>query len=328
MKNSQVIDNSLQHLNILIVGDVMLDRYLIGEVNRISPEAPVPVVEYKNSFFRPGGAANVALNASSLGANVFISSVIGDDLDGEGLKNRLLEMEIDCHGLLTDNLRPTTVKTRIMVANQQLLRVDKESVKPISEEIEERLFIEFSERLKNLDIHGIILQDYNKGLLTESLIKKLILKAKDYEIPCFVDPKQVNFMAYQKVYLFKPNLREIRDQIPFKISTKKESLDEAADFLTQKLGCENLIITLSEKGIYWSDGERSAICPVVNSKKVVDVSGAGDTVIAALTIFLLLEMPIEEVVKIANLAAGIVCEKPGVVSVEMDDLKRIILQPE
>lgn len=328
MKNTKVTNNSFQHLNILIVGDAMLDRYLIGEVKRISPEAPVPVVEYKKSFFRPGGAANVALNVSSLGANVFICSVIGNDQNGEDLKSRLIGMGIDCGGLLLDNLRPTSVKTRIMVANQQLLRVDKESVQPISGELEKRIFIEFSDRLINQEIHGIILQDYNKGVLTEPLIKKMILKAREYDIPCFVDPKQLNFMAYQKVHLFKPNLREIRDQIPFDFSTKKESLDKAADFLIRKLGCEKLIITLSEKGIYWNDGKRSAISPVLNSNKVVDVSGAGDTVISVLTLFLLIRSPIEEVVKIANIAAGIVCEKPGVVNLEMEDLKRRIQQAE
>ncbi|MEO6040207.1 MAG: PfkB family carbohydrate kinase, partial [Saprospiraceae bacterium] len=221
----------LENQTVLIVGDVMLDRYLTGSVQRISPEAPVPIVLHSATEDRLGGAANVALNLQALGAVPLLCSVIGRDADGAALQSLLPKSGISDAGLVFSNLRCTTVKTRVLGNNQQMLRIDSEHTHDLSAE-EEGLFLEKIRSLLDAhDVRAVILQDYNKGVLTPTVIAAVIAEAQQRHIPTTVDPKKANFFAYQGVTLFKPNLKEMRDSAPFRIQAEPESLRQAVDFL-------------------------------------------------------------------------------------------------
>lgn len=311
----------LENHEILIVGDVMIDRYLTGSVNRISPEAPVPVVLQQGMHDRLGGAANVALNIRALGSIPVLCSVIGMDDAGKQLKNNILaENNIDSDGMVFSQTRRTTVKTRILGNNQQMLRIDSEDTDDLNAEEQASLLDRIRQLIAERPIRAIVLQDYNKGVLTAEVIEKVVEEAKKAGILTTVDPKHANFFAYRGVDLFKPNLKEIRDSLPFTVQATVESLTEASAFLRERLENRLTMITLSEKGLFLDDSKESRLFPTI-PRNIADVSGAGDTVISIATLGLVAGLPIQTIAQLSNLAGGQVCEFPGVVPVNRDILE-------
>lgn len=311
---------AFEQQNILVIGDVMIDRYLRGAVERISPEAPVPVVRLLSRDNRLGGAANVALNLKALGAKPYLCSVIGQDRDGELLRELLPQHQLSAKGIITAEQRVTTVKSRVLAGNQQLLRVDEEDTHPISETSAKALFKSITELLDTKNIHAILLQDYNKGVLSAQLIKAVLLEAIKRDIPTAVDPKSDNFWVYKHVTLFKPNLKEIQAQMPFAVTPDLEALDRASEQVHRKLGNPYTLITLSEKGVYLNDNGRGQLIPT-QARAITDVCGAGDTVFAVAGLGLSLQMGLADIAQLANLAGGQVCEKVGVVPVDREQLE-------
>ncbi len=306
-------------LRIAVIGDVMIDRYLSGQVERISPEAPVPVVHLQTEENRLGGAANVVLNLHALGAWPLLASVVGTDSHGNAINQLLHQLGLPTQGLVESNSRQTSVKTRIIAQNQQLLRADREDTHDLSETELQQLLSALDGLLQSGSIDAILLQDYNKGVLNPASIALLLAKAIHYKLPVVVDPKKNNFWAYEGVTLFKPNLREIQAQLDFPIRPNREDLDQADRHIRQRLANRYTMITLAEHGVYISDGTHSSILPT-QKRQIADVSGAGDTVISIATCALAKGMPLLEIARLANLAGGQVIEKPGVVAVELAQL--------
>lgn len=315
------IFESFSNQNILIVGDVMIDRYLTGSADRISPEAPVPVVHLHKRENRLGGAANVALNIRALGAKPYLCSIIGKDENAATFLELMPENELSVQGIIQSAERRTTVKTRVIASNQHLLRVDTEDQHALSPQECKELMQAIVNILDQNEIHAILLQDYNKGVLSQQLIDELISEAIKRNIPTAVDPKNKNFWAYKRVSLFKPNLKEIQEQTPFSIEANASSLKEAAHYIRSQLGNEHTLITLSEKGIYFENKEQEAILGT-HPRTIADVCGAGDTVFSIAGLGLSLNMPLSEIALLANLAGGQVCEKVGVVPVNQTQLKK------
>jgi rfaE bifunctional protein kinase chain/domain len=306
-------------LNVLIVGDVMIDRYLSGQVDRISPEAPVPIVLQESRDNRLGGAANVALNISALGATPYMCSVIGKDENASIFLDLLPGNELPSTGIVQSESRMTTVKTRVMAGSQQLLRVDQEDTFDLNPQEEKTLLGLIKNILGEKDIHVIVFQDYNKGVLTKSLIESVIKLASAHNIPTAVDPKFKNFWTYKGVTMFKPNLREIRNQCSFAVETNLESLNRTATFINEKLGNKISLITLSEQGLFVSNGKESHIVPT-RVRVIADVCGAGDSVISVVSLGLALNLELETIANLANLAGGQVCEHNGVVPIDKNQL--------
>jgi D-glycero-beta-D-manno-heptose-7-phosphate kinase len=307
-------------LRILVIGDVMLDAYVMGKVNRISPEAPVPIVSLENEDARIGGAGNVALNLLALGAKPIICGVIGEDSSGDKLLNLFEKNGISTDGLVKSMARKTTVKTRVISNKQQLLRIDSESTFPLleSEEIKLNSTIQ---NIINQGIDGIIFEDYNKGVLTDSVIQNVIKIAKEKDIPTAVDPKKENFLSYRGVSLFKPNLKELREglNLNFDFNTNKELFEKGIEVLEEKLHNEISFVTLSENGVFIKNQTEKYYAPA-HVRSISDVSGAGDTVIAVATLCLISGASTKQIAEISNLAGGLVCEKSGVVSISKNDL--------
>lgn len=304
---------------ILVVGDVMIDTYLLGKVDRISPEAPVPVVFLKEEQNRLGGAGNVALNIASLGGEVVLCSVIGDDDNGVLFKDLMNNENLDLKGILSSTSRKTTMKSRVFAGGQQLLRLDSEDTHSLSK-VEEDAFLKRIEHiLKDESIDVILFQDYNKGVLTVRVIKKLIEWAQSKNIQTVVDPKMDNFFAYKGVTLFKPNLKEISESMGQQIEPTQAGLDKAVEVLMAQINCSQVVVTLSEKGIYVNDSGQSYMV-TTTTKSVSDVSGAGDTVISVLALGIAAKGDLKEIVSLSNKAAGIVCGKLGVVPITGSEL--------
>ncbi|MCA6516189.1 MAG: carbohydrate kinase [Chitinophagaceae bacterium] len=306
----------INELRVLVIGDVMLDTYCWGSVDRISPEAPVPVVAVKKTETRIGGAGNVAINTAALGAATTIISVVGNDAAGEQLLQHMQAIPIDVSKIIISGDRPTTNKTRIMSRNQQMLRLDQEETADLSAEQEEKIWQQihnyFNEQLPDV----CILEDYNKGVLTPTLIQKIIALCHQHKVMTTVDPKQKNFFAYQGVTLFKPNLKEVREglHIPLnKIDIR--SLDEIHQLLAAQLHHQISFITLSEKGVYFHDGVKSAWLPG-HIRNIADVSGAGDTVIAVASLVYAVTGDMQLAASIANIAGGLVCEEVGTAPIQ------------
>ena len=304
---------------VLVIGDVMVDAYLKGKVNRMSPEAPVPVVDLFEKDERIGGAGNVALNLAALGASPIICSVIGADLEGERLIQLFKDARISTDGIYASSNRRTTVKTRVLSNNQQLLRIDSEDTDLINETEEAQLLKQISSVLEN-GIDGIIFEDYNKGVLTPSLIASVLSLAKAQQIPTTVDPKKDHFFAYKGCTLFKPNLKELKEglQIDFDFASDKDAFLSAVSDLQGRLGNSISFITLSEHGVFIQE-DQPVFIPA-HLRNIADVSGAGDTVIAVATLCLISGAEIHTIAAIANIAGGLVCEQPGVVSIEKERL--------
>lgn len=301
---------------VAVVGDVMLDRFFWGSVTRISPEAPVPVIDVEDETFHLGGAANVAKNLSSLGVKPILFGLVGDDNSGKLFKNIAEEYGISTDGLYSDSNRPTTVKTRIIGNNQHIARIDREERKPIDKKGEEFILNSLK---NNWEWKGIILEDYNKGVLSENLIQDIIAFASDNRIPVFVDPKKDNFFSYKNVTLFKPNRKEAQISLDNPMKSK-EDIIEAGNKLLSLLNCDNVLITLGSEGmmLFEKDGTISSV--PTYARKVSDVSGAGDTAIATIAATIAGKANLKEASALANYASGIVVEKPGIVSIEIDEL--------
>ncbi len=318
--NYDQLFSKFNNLRVLVVGDVMVDAYILGKVNRISPEAPVPVVSFEQEEKRIGGAGNVALNLVALGAKPIVCSVIGNDEQGHDLKAIFVEKGISTEGIIVSNDRKTTVKTRVVANKQQLLRIDSETTSPINEAEENALLLQI-QALINEGIDGIIFEDYNKGVLTENFIQQVIAFAKAANIPTTVDPKRDNFLAYQGVSLFKPNLKELKEglNVTFDFKTEKEKFEQAVAVLEEKLKNTVSFITLSEFGVFIKEGNEKQYI-AAHLRNIADVSGAGDTVIAVATLCLIAGASIADIAGISNVAGGLVCEKPGVVSISKEEL--------
>jgi rfaE bifunctional protein kinase chain/domain len=310
---------SFSSKNILVVGDVMIDAYLYGSVNRISPEAPVPILNFEKREERLGGAANVAFNLISLGASVGIASVVGTDDAGKSMRSILLDNKIDDNGLVFSNARKTTVKTRVIGNSQQLIRVDNEQTNAITEKEEASLFKAIQENIDNYD--AIIFEDYNKGVLSDSLISKIVELANEKNIITTVDPKINNFLAYQNVTLFKPNLKELKLglNVDFNFGIERHKFENAVDQLIDIIQPKYLLVTLSEFGVFYKSSDNSHLIPA-HKRSISDVSGAGDTVIAVITLALLAGLNIKVAAELANLSGGLVCEEIGVVPINLERL--------
>lgn len=305
---------------IVVLGDVMIDAYMWGSVKRVSPEAPVPIVNLTKQEDRLGGAANVALNLVSLGAEVTIASVVGDDKEATTLLELLEKDKILTTGVLQSKDRITTVKTRVLGNYQQLLRIDQEQTDDIHLADENRL-LKNVEKLFQKGQDAIILQDYNKGVLTDSLIKKVIALAKQYNVIVTVDPKQKNFLSYEGVTLFKPNLKELAEgvQLAIDFSKNRDDFEKAVVKLKEIIKPEIIFVTLSEFGVFIENHKDSHYIPA-HKRTISDVSGAGDTVISVATLCLTAGLDVKNVAEMANLAGGIVCEYRGVVAINADQL--------
>ncbi len=303
-----------------VIGDVMLDTYWWGHVDRISPEAPVPVVALDKNEYRIGGAGNVALNLACLGAQVQVLSVIGNDQNGKVLTDLFLSNNIQTSYLVSSDARITTSKTRIISRNQQMMRLDAEITKDLSHE-DEMLFLETVRRyLQNEKPSVVILEDYNKGVLTETIITEVIALCRHYGVITTVDPKKKNFFAYRGVDIFKPNLKEVKEGLNLLVDEiTSDSLESIHFALQSRLGHRISFITLSEKGVYYCEDEKSRLIPS-HVRNIADVSGAGDTVIAVASLVYATTRNVDLMAEIANLAGGLVCEEVGTMAIRKEQL--------
>jgi rfaE bifunctional protein kinase chain/domain len=301
---------------ILIVGDAMIDAYMWGEINRMSPEAPVPVVEIKKHENRLGGAANVALNLQSLGAIPILCSVIGNDRQGALFKKLMQNASLSIEGILTTKERKTTLKTRVIAKKKHQVRIDEEDTYPIKEE---KQFLNLIKEIVH-DIDVIILQDYNKGVLTPKIITEIIKLANIKSIPTIVDPKKKNFKSYKLCTIFKPNLSEIKAgmNIDFDANNNDE-IEKASEKLRTILKAEAILLTLSSKGICINTKDKFTHTPAFK-RKIIDVSGAGDTVLSVASLCLACNIESSTLSALSSLAGGIVCEKVGVVPINKEKL--------
>jgi rfaE bifunctional protein kinase chain/domain len=300
----------------------MIDSYIWGKIERISPEAPVPVVRVTKKENRLGGAANVALNIQSLGACPYICAVIGDDSDGDNFLSLLKAQRLSNEGIIKIKTRPTTVKTRIIAHNQQIARVDAETERNLSSSNTLIVLNKIKEIIADHRIDAIIFEDYDKGLITEELIDKTVKLAKEIGIITVVDPKKRNFHAYKEVQLFKPNLKELREGLKIDIDPLNiDQIEQAVERLKKQLGAKTVMLTLSENGVYVSSVSGNKHIPA-HKRDIADVSGAGDTVIATTALCLAAGLNEFETAEIANLAGGLVCEHVGVVPIDKARLLR------
>lgn len=314
------VEKRFKSLNIGVVGDVMLDVYHQGIVSRISPEAPVPIVEVRSSEIKPGGAANVCRNVRSLGAACSIFGVIGKDAHGENLIDLFQDDHVNTAGLISVEDRPTTTKTRILSDGQQLIRMDFETKEWISEATGRDLIQSFRNHAETLD--AVILQDYNKGVLSPRVITNILTICQENHIPVFVDPKFENYRLYHHVFLFKPNRKEAEDLLHGKI----DSLDMAcvaARKIRDTLKAENILITLGEHGMVLLEKKGTCLKIPTRARKIHDVTGAGDTVISTVTLFLAAGYSLKVSTVMANLAAGKVCEEVGIIPITLFALKEM-----
>lgn len=313
---------SMNGLHVVVVGDVMLDNYWWGDVERISPEAPVPVVNIKKKESRLGGAANVALNCKSLGAKVSLASVLGKDMDGDLLIRLASQSGLETTMLMQSPERKTTTKTRVLSRNQQMMRLDDEQINELGTK-EEHPFIDLVLRmLQREKPQVLIFEDYNKGVLKENIILRITAHCKELGIVTMVDPKKQNFLAYKEVSIFKPNLKEVREGLGLELpSVSLKELQEAHQKLNDSLHHQITFITLSEKGVFATDGVQEFITPS-HIRNIADVSGAGDTVIATAALVYTLSRDIKLMAEIANIAGGLVCEKVGVLPIDKAELEK------
>lgn len=314
------IKANFKNKKIAVIGDMMLDSYFWGDVKRISPEAPVPVLEVENEFYRFGGAANVALNIQKLNGIPLPIGVIGNDNHGSIFSSLLNEANITNEGIIIEDSRPTTTKTRVIAGNQHVVRIDKESKMYLNEEIEKNVYNLFESEINEID--AVILQDYNKGVLTPNLISKIIMLANKNNILITVDPKFNNFFSYKDVTVFKPNRKEAEEVLGIKIKSD-EDISNVGKKLLSKLNAKNILLTLGEEGIAIFQKDKEEIRIPTKARKIADVSGAGDTVISTLTMSIAAGTDILEASYLANYAGGLVCEEVGIVPIEINHLFNI-----
>ena len=303
-----------------VVGDIMLDTYWWGVVDRISPEAPVPIVSLQRKETRVGGAANVALNLRALGAPTTLFSVIGKDAEGTELASLLNKEGINTSYIHESETRVTTNKVRIMGRNQQMMRLDHEHTNDITAEQEAALLAGFYKYVETEKPSLIILEDYNKGVLTPNIITSVIDYCNEKGIPTAVDPKQKNFLAYKNCTLFKPNLKEVKEGLKITIGDiTVQNMNKVHTALNESLQNTISFITLSEHGVYFSDGEAQKLIPT-HIRNISDVSGAGDTVIAVASLVYASSKNMLFAAEISNIAGGMVCELVGTAPINKNDL--------
>jgi rfaE bifunctional protein kinase chain/domain len=309
-------------MRVLVIGDAMLDTYLWGKVERLSPEAPVPIVSVTRRENRLGGAANVSRNIQALGATPILFSVIGDDDNGKEFESLLVKRALSNKGILVDPSRSTTVKNRIISSGKQIVRVDEESTSYISAEMEQKLTNAILKEIEENTIDVIVFVDYDKGIITPKLFEKINSAAIEKDIPTAVDPKRRNFWHYKNVSLFKPNFKEFVEGIGQPIAKDDlESIKALADNFKQQQNLKLIFITLSELGVFISNGVKEQYFPVV-IRDIADVSGAGDTVIGVASLAMAAGLSPKIMALMSNLAGGLVCEKVGVVPVDSEQLRK------
>ena len=320
MQSVSELINGFSRLKVLIIGDLMIDSYTWGRVSRISPEAPVPVVNVIRRESRLGGAGNVVLNIASLGARAVICSVIGDDAPGRELQKIILDFNLSTEGLIVEAGRMTTVKERIIAGSQQVVRVDSETENTISSSSQQALLAHIKRSLTDVDV--IIFEDYDKGVLNDSLIQAVISMAKENNIPTVVDPKRKNFFSYQGATLFKPNLHELRDGLGLlSMDFDAEHLVDTVRKFKESQAFKGVFVTLSERGVYIDFENHQKLIPA-HIRQISDVSGAGDTVISIAACVLALGGSMEQIASLANLGGGLVCESLGVVPINVALLRK------
>jgi rfaE bifunctional protein kinase chain/domain len=327
--NYRKLFDSMNHLNIMVIGDVMVDSYLWGKVERISPEAPIPIVALRKRENRMGGAANVAMNIKAMGARPILCSVIGTDDKGDIFLDLQQKEKITSMGIVRSQRRITTTKFRIFGNAYQLLRVDEE----VEDDLVHADYLTLSRVIDRIleteNVHCIVFQDYNKGVITPKLINEVVRKARKRNIPVAVDPKKKNFEAYLNVTLFKPNLKELSEGLRIELDAEdRNSIIEAAQNLREGLKCDYIMTTLSEHGMLMSMKDRldqkDLFIPAY-VRSISDVSGAGDTVISVAALCLASQCSPYEIAYISNLAGGLVCEQVGVVPVNKDKLLKEVV---
>ncbi|MBX0333297.1 D-glycero-beta-D-manno-heptose-7-phosphate kinase [Pontibacter sp. HSC-14F20] len=316
--NLEDIFSAFDSLTVLIVGDVMIDSYLWGKSTRISPEAPVPIVNVVKREKRLGGAANVALNVQAMGATPLLCSVIGDDPDGGDFLRLMEERNLSTEGIVQSPERVTTIKHRIIAGGQQLLRVDAEIEHNLADYEERHLEEHYLKLLERADV--IVFEDYDKGVFSEQNITRFIQLANERGIPSVVDPKKKNFLSYKGCTLFKPNLKELKEGL--KVDFADENLpafEEAVAQLQKRLETQQVLVTLSERGVFVANGEEKTYIPA-HRRAISDVSGAGDTVISISALCMALKTSLPFMAGLSNLGGGLVCEQVGVVPVDRNRL--------
>lgn len=319
--------NSFAKLKVLVIGDAMIDSYFVGKVDRISPEAPVQIISVKEKSHRLGGAANVAINVKSLGADAMICAVVGNDSDGIELKKLLKDNKIDVSGIFTEKNRQTTLKTRVIADNHHLLRIDSEDTHSIMPSTEKLIIDYVKKNIENID--AIVFEDYNKGFLTKNIISSVLEIAEKNGIPTIVDPKKDNFFEYKNCTLFKPNRKEVKEGLKTDADLSNiKNIDKCANELLNKLKCKAVMITLSENGIFIKSSTISHH-EKAPKRKIIDVSGAGDTVVSIAALCMAANVDLKLLSKITNIAGGLVCRKLGVVPINkkelIDETKKIKL---
>ena len=316
----EALFGSFNHTKIGVVGDIMLDTYWWGSVDRISPEAPVPIVSLQRKETRVGGAANVALNLCALGAPTTLFAVIGKDVEGKELNTLLKQSGINTNHIHESETRVTTNKVRIMGRNQQMMRLDHEHTNDINEAETEKLLESFYAYVDTEKPSLIILEDYNKGVLTPNIITSVIDYCNAKGIPTAVDPKQKNFLAYKNCTLFKPNLKEVKEGLKISVGDiSVQNLNKVHTALNESLQNVISFITLSEHGVYFSDGKEQKLIPT-HIRNISDVSGAGDTVIAVASLVYASSKNILLAAEVSNIAGGMVCELVGTAPINKNDL--------
>ena len=306
--------NKIKDISVLVVGDSMIDSYVYGEIKRESPEAPVPIVNVIKSLKKLGGAGNVALNLKSLGANPILCSVIGNDKNGKDLLKILEKEKLRTDGIIIDKKRKTTVKKRVIVNNNHIVRIDDEITDPINNMILNKISKKIISLSKDSEI--LIFQDYNKGVITKKLIQNV--RKNCFDIFISVDPKHANFNDFKKVDLFKPNLNEIKKNFNINDTTDRKLIDLGEKFIKENK-IKNLMVTLSERGIIIIN-ESQISKHKTQIKKIIDVSGAGDTIIALASILFYLKIPQKFIGEICNLAGGMACMESGVYTIKLKEL--------
>ena len=326
MEKYQELFESFSKYSVLIIGDVMVDSYMWGKVERISPEAPVPIVSVEKHENRLGGAANVALNIKSLGGNPILCSIIGDDEKGRIFIDLLEDQQMSNIGIICDKERKTTTKTRVISGNQHCLRIDDEITYSVSEKQEQTIIGQIETIINEQKINAIIFEDYDKGVISPNIISSVVTFATRKSIPVSVDPKKRNFLDYKGVTLFKPNFKELCEGL--KVEIKKsdyEAIHENISAFRHEMNIRHLMVTLSELGMIITDGDSFYHVPT-HIREVADVSGAGDTVISVATMCLIAGLDATEIARISNIAGGLVCEHAGVVPVDKQKLLQVISQ--
>lgn len=313
---------ALQKQAVLVVGDTMVDKFIWGKVSRISPEAPVPVVEVSNDTETLGGAGNVASNITSLGAMAYLITVIGDDVNGLNMKKMLDEKNINHDFVVVDKNRPTTIKTRIIASHQQVVRVDREVKGTFSPSTEDAI-------IKNIEtvipkVGGIIISDYAKGIVVPKVLKKIIAIAKKRNIPVTVDPKVENFRQYKYITCMTPNTKEATEGMNAKNINTDEDIAVLGKRILKLLKSESVLITRGEKGMTLIEKDNKITHIPTRAKEVYDVTGAGDTVIATMTLALSAKFNFVSAAEIANFAAGLVVAKVGTATITAQELRENI----